>query len=111
MEMSSLFRRSVRGQDLVSRWGGDEFLFLLPKTDIRGGFLLAEKICRTVSERTYSADGTEIRLSTSIGVSAYSPGHNLEDCIKAADQALYRAKAKGRNQVAAMEFGVTLPES
>lgn len=111
MEMSSLFRRSVRGQDLVSRWGGDEFLFLLPKTDIRGGFLLAEKICRTVAEKTYSADGKEIRLSTSIGVSVYSPGHNLEDCIKAADQALYRAKAKGRNQVAAMDFGLTLPES
>lgn len=99
VEMAVRLRSSVRAQDIVSRWGGEEFMILLPGTDLDGGLVLAEKIRRNVSDEPYYVGGKEIRLTASIGVSAFSPEITLDGCIRAADQALYRAKENGKDRV------------
>jgi len=94
---------STRSQDLVSRWGGEEFLVLLPDTVLKGGAIVAEKIRSRVAEEAFKANEHTVKLTLSIGVAEYKQGQTLEKCIKDADSALYLAKNKGRNQVAVSE--------
>ena len=94
-------RESVRAQDLVARWGGEEFLLLLPDTDLNGGLVVAEKLCKRVASSGYPVSGEQLHLTLSIGVTVYVHGRTLDDCIKSADDALYEAKHRGRNCVVA----------
>lgn len=92
---------AVRGQDQVSRWGGEEFLLLLPESDLEAGVAAAEKIRRALESEPFHFGGVRLNMTLSIGVSAY-PGYGpINACILAADQALYRAKDGGRNRVEA----------
>ena len=94
-------RESVRAQDLVARWGGEEFLLLLPDTDLNGGLVVAEKLCKRVANSVYPVSDEQLHLTLSIGVTVYMHGRTLDDCIKSADDALYEAKHRGRNCVVA----------
>ena len=94
-------RESVRAQDLVARWGGEEFLLLLPDTDLNGGLVVAEKLCKRVASSGYPVSDEQLHLTLSIGVTVYVQGRTLDDCIKSADDALYEAKHRGRNCVVA----------
>jgi diguanylate cyclase (GGDEF)-like protein len=102
-EVGEDLRRSTRSQDLVSRWGGEEFLILLPDTDLNGGRVLAEKVRKSAAEKGFSAGASALHLTVSIGVSEYREGLSLERCIKDADTALYQAKHQGRNRVVLFE--------
>jgi diguanylate cyclase (GGDEF)-like protein len=88
----------IRGQDTLARWGGEEFMMLLPDTDSAGGLEVAEKVRARIADTTYYFAGKEIRITASFGVAQY--GGDLEGAITAADQALYQAKNHGRNRVA-----------
>ena len=101
IEIANLLHQSIRGQDFVSRWGGDEFLALLSETDIKGGRIVAERIRLKFEEKVFYASHQKQKLTTSIGVTEYSPDKSLDECIKAADTALYQAKKQGNNRVAA----------
>ncbi len=94
-------REWVREGDFVGRYGGDEFAILLPATDRDTGLQLAEAIRELAAERasrvTYR--GEQVALSLSIGLSAVAPDDTEESIIRRADQALYKAKLRGRNQV------------
>jgi diguanylate cyclase (GGDEF)-like protein len=92
--------QSTRQQDMVSRWGGEEFLMLLPDTQASGGGVLAEKVRNNVGSHIFTVDNQPLRLTLSIGVAEYRSGQTVDDCIKAADTALYQAKGQGRNRVA-----------
>lgn len=96
-------RDSLRELDLLARWGGEEFLALLPDTDLQGGAVVAEKIRKRLSEEPFQTENEELRLTLSIGVSTYAAGQSVEACIKAADGALYKAKHQGRNCVMVAE--------
>ncbi len=98
-DLALLLKESLRSQDLVARWGGEEFLILLPDTDGPGGAVAAEKIRGRLEEETFSADSREFHLTMSFGVAVYGPEQSADDCIQAADAALYRAKNAGRNRV------------
>ena len=92
----------LRAQDVLGRWGGEEFIAILPDTDETGAAALAEQLRVAVERMRFSAvDGQGIVLTLSIGVHALRTGHEDEcdDMIGAADRALYRAKDKGRNRV------------
>lgn len=91
---------SVREQDCVARWGGEEFTLLLPETKLSGGAVIAEKI-RSRVEETSSArcDGSEIMLTVTIGVTEYDDESGIDGSIKRADDALYIGKRDGRNRV------------
>jgi diguanylate cyclase (GGDEF)-like protein len=94
-KIAEVIRLSVRATDLLGRWGGEEFIIILPETNIGGCFSLAEKI-RT---RLESADLGEIGHRTaSLGVTAFAEGDDLEAVIARADGALYAAKQGGRNR-------------
>jgi diguanylate cyclase (GGDEF)-like protein len=89
----------VRDKDLVARWGGEEFLILLPSTTIAAAHELSERLRRQVAI-TVSCDDLRTRAVTiTIGVAQWHPGESLEETIHRADQALYLGKNAGRNRV------------
>jgi diguanylate cyclase (GGDEF)-like protein len=89
----------VRGSDTVFRYGGEEFLVLLPETDLDGAMALAEKIRAAAAARPVGDGERVFHLTLSVGVANLcdnEPGH---DMIARADKALYHAKKNGRNRV------------
>jgi diguanylate cyclase (GGDEF)-like protein len=94
----------LRPGDLVARYGGEEFAVVLPGTDEAGARRVAEDICQAVRNRQLPHEGNAPGIVTvSIGAATMVPqrGKSNQDLIEAADQALYRAKARGRNRVVA----------
>jgi len=100
IELSRRLTEAVREVDLVARWGGDEFTLLLPKTGLAGAVLLAEKIRSAVGTVAFDVDTGSLKLTISVGVAAYPEhGSSGKELLAAADAAMYRAKAAGRNRV------------
>ena len=99
--IGEVLQRSLRTADFVGRYGGDEFLLVLPETSVHGTFQLAERIRSGVSIREFDLRGGTLALTVSGGVVGFPEVNvvTLEDLIDRADRALYRAKAAGRNKV------------
>gem|GEM_PF-5161750 len=96
-ELVKISKLSIRESDLVVRFGGDEFIILLPNTNILSAKLVANKIINKVNE--YNKD-KEYNFSISIGTSYYQAGDNsIDDLIARADESLYEAKRVGKNRV------------
>lgn len=103
--MGELLRRELRNTDLPCRYGGEEFCALLPETPVEGARELAQRLRWTVEATAFPAQGHEVRLTASIGVST-CPSAGVasgEDLIRLADEALYEAKGAGRNRVVVRE--------
>lgn len=91
-----------RSGELVSRYGGEEFLLMLPRLNLDEGLLVAQKLCSTIANLNIPHAGADLgHLTVSIGVAAVVPQleDDMSELIKAADTALYRAKGSGRNRV------------
>jgi diguanylate cyclase (GGDEF)-like protein len=100
IELARRLTEAVREVDVVARWGGDEFTLLLPKTGLAGALLLAEKIRATAGNAPFRIDTGSLDITISVGVAAYPEhGSSGKDLVAAADAAMYRAKAGGRNRV------------
>ncbi|MCK4762388.1 MAG: SiaC family regulatory phosphoprotein [Candidatus Aminicenantes bacterium] len=95
--MSSVIRKI----DSIGRWGGEEFILLLPENDLEGGCRAAEKVREKVAAILCTFKDLELSISMTFGVSIYDGSGNIEDCIKKADQALFLGKEKGKNCVVA----------
>jgi len=102
VEVVHTAREQLRASDAIARWGGEEFIVLSPATRMDGAMSLAEKIRAAVAVRTFPVIG---QLTVSIGVAEYDLGEDLGSWIQRADEALYKAKAEGRNQVAMARNG------
>jgi diguanylate cyclase (GGDEF)-like protein/PAS domain S-box-containing protein len=89
----------LRKSDLFARLGGEEFVILLPETDLTSSLIIAEKIRMLFVENIYKKDDILIPFTISIGVYQYKNEALLEQFIQKADEALYKAKNKGRNRV------------
>jgi diguanylate cyclase (GGDEF)-like protein/PAS domain S-box-containing protein len=103
-EVGRVLVSSLRAVDLVGRYGGDEFFIGMPGCDLDQGLALADKLRRAIEERCVAvfSDVSGLRITVSIGVATSNDGDSaLADLIEQADKALYDAKAKGRNRVAA----------
>src|ERR671934_2150744 len=99
-EFAALLQESVRDVDLAGRWGGEEFLLILPGTDLGGGAHVAERIRVALAGRiVLSADGTPIPVTASFGVAGTPPATTAAELFSAADAALYEAKRNGKNRV------------
>ncbi len=99
-EFASVLRGTVRDSDLAGRWGGEEFLLLLPGADADGGCQLADRIRASLAERSFlGAGGSVVSVTCSFGVAQHVAGSGERELFAAADRALYRAKRKGKNRV------------
>ena len=94
--------RQVRSVDLVAQLGGEEFVAVMPETNLAGAVVVAERLRQAVSAEPFTIQPTGLRLpvTISIGVAASNgPGETVENLLKRADDALYEAKRNGRNRV------------
>lgn len=102
-DIAQVIRSSVRRPpDLPSRYGGEEFVIVLPNTDLDGALTVAEFIRQAVAELTVSEGNLSVKMTVSIGVAAEIPEDNIhgaEQLLKRADSMLYKAKEQGRNRV------------
>ncbi len=101
-EVARRLRDTVRKQDTVARWGGEEFLLLLPDSSESGALILANKLRERISAEPIGMVGEleSIDITVTIGFSEYRSGMSLHDCIRIADEALYRGKRDGKNRAA-----------
>jgi diguanylate cyclase (GGDEF)-like protein len=89
----------LRKSDFVGRFGGEEFLLILPESTREGAGMAAERVRRAIAETRLSALGEEVHITVSIGVAVHTPGDSVERTLGRADAALYEAKDAGRNCV------------
>lgn len=85
----------LRASDEINRWGGEEFVVILPTANLKSASALAERIRAEIEQNPFN----QINVTISIGVAEYNRGESLEDLLTRADQALYVAKESGRNKV------------
>ncbi len=95
-EISSLIQENIRDSDILGRWGGEEFLVIIPKGDNNNGKQLANKLRLKIEKYPFSVVK---HITASFGVATYKEDDSIDSLIKRADDALYRAKEKGRNRV------------
>lgn len=96
IELAKRLRSVVREEDTIARFGGDEFVLLLPETEARGAALLAQKLLKAIAE-PYRIDRYSLSLAASIGIAIYPrDGADIETLFKSADTAMYYAKKEGR---------------
>jgi diguanylate cyclase (GGDEF)-like protein len=99
-EFAVLLQETVRDVDLAGRWGGEEFVLILPGTDLAGGAQVAERIRESLARRVVLAgDRTPITVTASFGVAAIPPAKTASELFAAADAAMYEAKRGGKNRV------------
>jgi diguanylate cyclase (GGDEF)-like protein len=95
-------REQLRGSDVMARFGGDEFIVLLPETNDKGAMEMAERIRKAVEVSRFDVRSGDTNITVSLGVASYpEDGGNLDAILDKADKAMYRAKQRGRNRVVA----------
>jgi len=97
--LSALLREAIRADDLVARWGGEEFILLFSDTDLEGGRVIAEKVRKRVADHSFEFEGNTLRVSVSIGACAFDGRSDVDTLLRLADEALYEGKTAGRNTV------------
>ncbi|MEN0058207.1 MAG: GGDEF domain-containing protein [Bdellovibrio sp.] len=97
--VAEVLRASCRLTDICCRYGGEEFVVILPLTPLEGGLLVAERVRQFLADRTFDYEGKTLNVTASFGVAQWSDGEEMEDLIAHADEALYTAKRNGRNKV------------
>ncbi len=98
--VSEISRSTLRSCDWIGRWGGEEFLAILPDTDEAAAEAIAERLRESIDQFSIDLNGQKLNATTSIGISSYpQDGETPDFLIRAADAALYEAKKAGRNRV------------
>lgn len=96
---AELARGALRDGDMVARLGGEEFGVLLPGADLSQARAVCERLRRTVASAVLEADGRAVRVTASVGLAAVAAGATRAEAMRGADDALYRAKAEGRDRL------------
>jgi diguanylate cyclase (GGDEF)-like protein len=104
VEMGQLLLRNLRTVDIVARYGGDEFVFVLPQTTPKSAAQIAERMRKSVEQNTFlKREGYTLKLTASFGVASFpESAKSKEELIKLADEAMYRVKYQTRNAVYAI---------
>jgi diguanylate cyclase (GGDEF)-like protein len=96
---AKISKATLRTGDIFARWGGEEFLLLLPDTSIDHGVICLERMRAAIAETSFEQFCPGHRITISVGVTDLHPEDRLEEAVERADQAMYKAKQQGRNQV------------
>ena len=97
--IATVLRKRLRGSDFIARFGGEEFVLLLPATPPAVGAKLLETLRASIEACPFHFKGERVTITVSMGLAAFRPGEHSDLVLKRADQALYRAKNAGRNRV------------
>jgi diguanylate cyclase (GGDEF)-like protein len=97
--LTSLVKENIRANDVVARWGGEEFMILMPQSDVEAASTVSDKLRLAIAGHHF--DKLD-KLTVSFGVTAFEPQDDLNSLLKRVDEALYEAKKKGRNRVEAL---------
>lgn len=98
-EVTGVIKQQLRTNDCLVRWGGEEFLLLLPETNLEGSALMAERIRQQVEKRYIPYEENRIHVTITLGITLYSTAMTIDKAINLADKALYDGKKAGRNRV------------
>ncbi|MFC6335917.1 diguanylate cyclase [Pseudomonas sp. CCM 7891] len=99
--IASVFSKQLRPTDFMARFGGEEFVLLMPDSALGDALALGERLRAAIETCPFHFKGEPVTITVSIGMAQLQPGERSELALKRADEALYRAKAAGRNQVQA----------
>lgn len=99
IEFAKVLTNNLRTTDVIARWGGEEFLILLPELNVHESYKVANKLRTTIAKTLFICDGYELTVTITAGVADIREFDSLEKCIHAVDQKLYQGKAAGRNTV------------
>jgi diguanylate cyclase (GGDEF)-like protein len=99
--VAALLSDRLRAHDAVARWGGEEFLLLLPETDVDAARDVADRLRATAEARLSEGAAIDQNVTLTFGVAAFDRPMRVDACLKKADEALYAGKASGRNRVVA----------
>jgi len=103
-QIGELLEEAIRKVDIVARYGGEEFVVILPETALEGGVAFAERLRERIALQSFDVGaGRTVHLTVSVGIATFPSAlvASTEDLFARADEALYRAKSAGRNQVQA----------
>ncbi|MCP4272089.1 MAG: GGDEF domain-containing protein [Gammaproteobacteria bacterium] len=100
-ETASILQNSIRATDFVARFGGEEFIIIMPETNMAAATKAVNKVRIAIQKNQITENTTKINLTMSFGVASFTEGDSSKSVLERADKALYRAKSKGRNQVCA----------
>lgn len=97
--LAGIIKDTCRSTDITGRWGGEEFLLLLPETSLNGARRILEELRKRVADEIFEHDGKRVPVSVSIGFTECDGNKEVSECIREADMALYECKRLGRNRV------------
>lgn len=106
VRIARTFSENLRREDSCARWGGEEFLILLPESGREQAWEVAERLRATAESLEIEAEGAAVRVTISLGIAVSGTGETVDSCIRRADDALYRAKNSGRNRAVCAECPV-----
>ncbi len=108
--LGNCLESQVRESDMVGRYGGEEFVFLMPMMERDDAAAMMERVRKAVSQLTWSEIGQDAKITISCGVTKIEAGDSVDSVIKRADDALYAAKRAGKDQVVTYQDGLTATE-
>ena len=97
-EVAARLVTNMRAIDVVSRYGGEEFMIAMPNTKADKALIAADRVRSLIAGTPIFVDGEALQITTSVGVAEVEQGESLRDVFKRADDALYKAKESGRNK-------------
>jgi diguanylate cyclase (GGDEF)-like protein len=98
VEIARVLKSCVRNEDVCARWGGEEFMILLPETGAENSLPVANKVLEAMSRTEFKANKPGIHITVSIGVCEHNPSQMVQECIARVHQALLQAKRDGKNR-------------
>lgn len=98
-DLADFLRKSLREEDRIARWGGEEFLIILPGTDAKNGWAIAERLQSRIAEHLFHYKHWSFSVTVTFGVTVYDGTEDVMSCINKADTALRQGKAQGKNRV------------
>ncbi|MDI6743421.1 MAG: GGDEF domain-containing protein, partial [Smithella sp.] len=97
-----LFRENLRTMDVVGRWGGEEFIIMLPEIAIDQANMTCNRLLKAFGATDIDVGSASIKITATIGITQLLPGDKIDEVIRRADEALYKGKEAGRNRVEIM---------
>ena len=102
VEIACQLQSCLRSEDICGRWGGDEFMLILPETGLEGALAVTEKIVKSVAMTEFRVDRPGLRTTVSAGLGEFRPDHNVHEFLASLDRGVQQAKLEGKNRYAIM---------